>query len=142
MKRPEPVRIVCIGNRFVDADALGPRVFDRLATRALPPGVAVIDGGTRGPELLADCDGARRVVFVDALRGFAPPGEVVRLTELDAEIGPLDHGAGLPWLLRALPLACDPAPEACVVGADGAPDEELCARVADAAVSAIAGGAP
>ncbi|MBI2394574.1 MAG: hydrogenase maturation protease [Deltaproteobacteria bacterium] len=144
MTRPEPARIVCIGNRFVEADALGPRVFDRLSAQALPRGVAVIDGGTRGPDLLSECDGARRIVFVDALRGFGPPGEVVRLSEVDADLGPTDHGAGLPWLLRALPLAFDPAPDACVVGADGAPDDALCARVAAAALAAIraSGGAP
>lgn len=143
-----PTRIVCVGNRFVEADALGPRVFDRLSAQVLPRGVSIVDGGTRGPDLLHECDGARRIVFVDALRGFAAPGVVVALSdgsELEALAGGrVDHGAGLPWLLRALPLACDgSSPSVSVVGADGSPDEDLCARVAGAALaSAETAGAP
>ena len=56
--RPAAVRIICVGNRLVAADAAGPQVHDRLAGRPLPPGVELVDGGLQGLDLL----------IIDALR--------------------------------------------------------------------------
>jgi Ni,Fe-hydrogenase maturation factor len=48
-------RIVCIGNRYVHGDDLGPRVYDQLTARALLNDVQVIDGGVAGLNLLRIC---------------------------------------------------------------------------------------
>ncbi|MBI5490272.1 MAG: hydrogenase maturation protease [Deltaproteobacteria bacterium] len=131
-------RIVCVGNRWVAADAAGPRVHDRLAAAPLPPGVEVIDGGLGGLALAPLVDGADRVVFVDAVEGFAAPGAVVVLEgpALDAiPVEPFGHGAGLAWLLRALPLVCETAvPRVAVVGLEGPVDDDAVARASAAAL--------
>lgn len=118
-------RIVCIGNRYVPEDAAGPLVFDRLREMALPEAVEAVEGGLAGLNLLPLLEKGGRVVFVDAVRGFAAPGEVVLL---DArEIGGVaggphyDHGAGLPYVLAVLPQVADgPVPEEMfLVGVEG-----------------------
>ncbi len=127
-------RIVCIGNRYVAEDAAGPRVFDRLAARPLPAGVEVVDGGLAGLDLLRCAEGAEVLVFVDASAGLAPPGEAA---ELDPEAlagsssRSLGHAAGLPYLLRALPVSCEPEPPPVkVVGVEPPFDDRTIERAA------------
>lgn len=133
------VRIICVGNRLVGEDSLGPRVYDRLSDRPLPAGVEAVDGGLQGLNLVRVVDGADGVVFVDALAGFAAPGRVVVLAGDEAVAsarGALDHAAGLAYLLKALPVACDAAPPPwSLVGAEGTPDDELVAAVAERALA-------
>ena len=117
-------QIVCIGNGFQEGDDLGPRVLDWLSARRLPEDVELVDGGLRGLDLLGCVERADRVVFVDAVSGGeAPtPGRVVELRgearQLHAEQS-FGHGAGLSYLLRVLPWACQgPPPEWVVVGTE------------------------
>ena len=125
-------RIVCVGNRYAAQDAAGPKVYDRLVQRALPPGIEVIDGVLAGLDLLRFVEGARRVIFFDAVVGFAQPGNVVVLGAGEAAngaTGPYDHAAGIAYLFRLLPHVCDEAmPEVVLVGIEGDPDDEtICA---------------
>ncbi len=120
-------RIICIGNRYLDSDAAGPKVFDALASIALPENVEIVDGGTAGLNLLGMVDGSERVVFVDAIAGFLPQRGVTVLAARD--IPPpattYDHAAGLPYLLHIVPTACDRAPASMfVVGIEGVPDDD------------------
>jgi hydrogenase maturation protease len=106
-------RIVCLGNRLLECDSAGPRVHDLLVRAPLPEGVELVDGGIAGLSLLPLADGAERLIFVDQSMGWAQPGQVVRIdaAELASEAhGAADHGAGLPHLLAAIPLACDGVP--------------------------------
>lgn len=137
-------RIICVGNRLVPEDALGPRVYDRLRDAELPARVEVVDGGLHGLNLLGIVDGTRRVIFVDSLAGFSRPGELVELSASEASAGadgPLGHDSGLGYLLRAVPLACDEPPSTVIVlGCEGEPDESLVERVASRALSLALGG--
>jgi len=119
-----PARIICVGNRHVAGDDLGPRVHALLARSRLPQGIELVDGGLLGLDLLWAVEGAGRAVFVDAVAGFAPPGEVVMLgreavaalAEGDGE-GRWGHDAGLPYLFHLLPRVCDGAmPEVMLIG--------------------------
>lgn len=137
------VLIVCIGNRLVEADSLGPRVHDQLSCAPLPDGVGLLDGGLRGLNLLGSVEGASRLVFVDALRGFAVDGQV-SVVEGTGAIDRADegfgHSSGLGYLLRALEVGCEgPAPRWVVVGAQGAADEALVAAVARRALDLARG---
>ncbi len=139
------VLIVCIGNRFAEGDSLGPRVHEQLSRAPLPDGVGLLDGGIRGLNLLGAIEGASRLVFVDALRGFAEDGQVSVVEGADA-IDRADegfgHSSGLGYLLRALEVGCEgPAPRWVVVGAQGAADEALVSAVARKALD-LARGAP
>jgi hydrogenase maturation protease len=136
-------RIICIGNRFVAADAAGPAVFDRLAARDLPADVELIDGGLGGLSLMRWFDGAEKIVFVDSVHGFGRPGEVLALdaSAIAARADAADaHGAGLPYLLRAAPLVGG-LPPIHIVGIEGASTAAAIEQAAAAALAA-AGGEP
>lgn len=117
-------RIICIGNRQVSADDFGPRVYDCLAAEPLPSTVDIVDGGLGGLDLLRYLEDGRRVLFVDAVAGYADPGNIVVLD--GAEVGRqcdsgFDHAAGLPYLLRVMPAVLDTVPPAVtLIGHEGA----------------------
>ncbi|MFA7281517.1 MAG: hydrogenase maturation protease [Sterolibacterium sp.] len=121
-------RIICVGNRYADSDNFGPRVFDCLAARSLPADVDVVDGGLAGLDLLGHLEDGRRVVFVDAVTGFAPPDGIVLLsaTEVASQcVSGFDHAAGLPYLLKIMPAVLDsPPPRVTVIGHEGIASEQ------------------
>lgn len=131
-------RILCIGNRHVQSDDFGPRVHDALATLPLPEAVQLMEGGTRGLDLLPFLEGACRVVFVDAVEGFGKPGEIVRLTGEEvacATTGGFDHAAGLPYLLSVLPRVLDSQPPTItVIGFEGIAEEGVIHEAAQLAL--------
>jgi hydrogenase maturation protease len=137
-----PARIICVGNRHVPGDDLGPRVHDLLAVSPLPGGVELVDGGLRGLDLLRTVEGAGRAVFVDAVAGFAPPGEVVTLgREVVAALaeGAWGHAAGLPHLFHLLPRVCDGVmPEVMLIGAETPAGAAMVAAVAARALEEAA----
>lgn len=138
--------IICIGNRFVAADAAGPAVYDRLQQLALPEHVEVIDGGLQGLNLLPLLERGGRVVFVDAVRGFAEPGTVVVLEGTDVAVGEglehFGHEAGLGYLLTVLPKVCDGVlpEEIALVGIEGAWSPSLIDRAAGISVRLAVNG--
>ncbi len=138
-------RIVCIGNRWVPSDGAGPAVHDLLSHRPLPDGVELVDGGVGGLALLPLLDGADRVVFVDAVSGFAPPGEALLLPagEVAAAAVPDDHGGGLPYLLRVLPEVSEgPVPAIAVVGVEAGWSADTLDRAASLALWAALDATP
>ena len=136
-------RIICVGNRTAPGDDTGPRVFDRLAGRPLPAGVRLTDGGLAGLDLLGLFDGERRVVVVDAVDGFAGPGEIAVVPRRDAVAGSqprYGHADGLAYLLAVLPEVCDaPLPEVTLVGAAGPADDGLIDAIAATALAVATG---
>jgi hydrogenase maturation protease len=140
-------RIVCLGNALRDDDRAGPEVHARLARTELPGDVEAVDGGLLGLDLLGAMEGARSVVFVDSVRGFGAPGEVVVLSpEEIAAGGAFDHAAGLPYLLGVYrALLPPPLPRVAVVGVEepaGAAALDEAARVALALCTEVADVTP
>jgi hydrogenase maturation protease len=137
-------RIICIGNRYIGSDALGPRVYDWLARQPLPPDVALVDGGLAGLHLLSLVESAGRVVFVDALSGSGAEGMVVvtghDLLATAAATPRYDHAHSLLYLLGALPFVVEKPPELFLVGATGTVDEPLVAQVAHEAIEIACNG--
>ena len=135
--------IICIGNRFVDSDSVGPRVYDCLSHRSMPQRISLIDGGLLGLNLLRFVEGVSRVVFVDALEGFAPAGQPVVLNHSTAlEERPVSYGheGGLAYLLRMLTAVCgDDLPEIAVVGAESPISPDIVVQLADIALSIATG---
>ncbi len=131
--------IICIGNRFVPADAAGPAVYDRLLElRLSADDLDIVDGGLQGLNLLPLLERGGRVIFVDAVSGFADTdGDRVVLldgSELAALPSPqgFDHGAGIGYLLAVLPQVCDGEMprEIALVGIEGTYDAQLIDRAA------------
>lgn len=105
-------RIICIGNRYIQEDAAGLAVFAELEKmHPLPRHIELIEGGLAGLNLLPLLEQGGRVVFVDSVRGFTQPGEIILLDCRDGvptdDAGHFDHGAGLAYLLAVLPRVCD-----------------------------------
>jgi len=130
-------RILCIGNRWQPGDDAGPRVHDRLSAGLLPADVELIDGGLCGLDLARFFAGAERVVVVDSAAGFDPDRELIVLAPEQArQAAPhsYDHGAGLGYLLQALPcLLEDVLPEIYIVAVQGRPSAATIARAAEVA---------
>ncbi len=135
--------IICIGNRYVDSDDLGPQVYDYLSRRDIPEDVLLVDGGLMGLDLLRFTEGRRRVIFVDVLSGFAPPGRPVLLDRsmaLEERPAGFGHDAGLAYLLRMLPAIYGrDLPEIAVIGAEPPIRSDLVAELADLALSTATG---
>lgn len=128
-----PARIICIGNRFLAADAAGPLVYDLLVHSPLPGAVELVEGGTAGLRLLPLLENCDLVVFVDGVSGFRPDPGVVIIdpADLDLQAGDFGHGAGLAALIGTAPHVLDPPlPEILIVGIEGQADERDCVQAA------------
>lgn len=99
--------IVGVGNEALRDEGVGVHAARALAGQALPEGVRVIAAGTPGYGLLAELQGAERLVLVDAMEMRLAPATIVtaRPEELRC-LTPPDrtslHGTGL---FEALDLA-------------------------------------
>lgn len=128
-----PARIICIGNRFLAADAAGSLVHDHLAGNPLPAPAELIEGGTAGLRLLPLLENCELVVFVDAVSGFRPDPGIVIIDPADLDPDALDfgHGAGLAALIAIAPHVLDPPlPEILIVGIEGLANEQACRQAA------------
>jgi hydrogenase maturation protease len=79
---PAPILVLGLGNLLLSDDGIGPAVLEQLANSSAmwPREVEFVDGGTQGLALLAELEGRRAVIIVDALQTGAPPGTVHRVT--------------------------------------------------------------
>lgn len=143
MSKEKRSRIICVGNRLVESDTIGPRVYDFLARRSMPENVSLMDGGLGGLDLLRYVEGADCVVFVDSLLGFAPPGCPVvldRSAGMEERPAIYAHDGGLSWLLRMLPAVCgSDLPEIAIVGAESPITPEVVAQLAETALNIASG---
>jgi hydrogenase maturation protease len=121
---PPAMRILVagIGNVFLGDDGFGVALIDRLARRALPPGVDARDFGVRGMDLaFAMQDGYDAVVMLDATPRGQPPGTlyVIEVDTAEAEPALETHGmdpvkvVGLVRMLGGTPprtfvVGCEP----------------------------------
>lgn len=124
------VLVAGVGNLFRGDDGFGPEVARRLAATGLPPGVRVVDFGTRGHDLAyALLDGYDAVILVDATRRGGPPGTLYALEPAAADLaGPGGtHGVDLPGVFGLVRAMCGTLPPLRLVGCEPAelgPDDE------------------
>ena len=84
-----PVTVIAIGNPLLSDDGVGIRALEHLGSeRYAPINARLLDGGTFGPELLAQISSCRKLLFLDAIDVGAAPGSLVRV-ELDGS--PVAH---------------------------------------------------
>ncbi len=70
MSSAERVIVICVGNRLMMDDGVGPAVYDELAKAYLmPPEVELLDVGCMSLDMLSRVDEADLVISVDALDG-------------------------------------------------------------------------
>jgi hydrogenase maturation protease len=135
-------RIVCVGNALRDGDRTGPEAFALLQRTGWPAGVEVVDGGLSGLDLLRVMDGTQSVVFIDSVRGFGGPGEVVVLEPhevVEGSTGGFDHASGLSYLLGVYgEVLSPPLPHVRVVGVEEPADGDDVAEAVRIALSIVA----
>ncbi len=79
MATPRTV-VLGVGSPLMGDDGVGVAAADRLRRTLGPlPGVAVLDGGTWGMQLLPEIEDADRLLVLDAIYDGQEPGTVVRL---------------------------------------------------------------
>jgi len=72
--------VLGLGNALMTDDAYGYRMIGELEARfAFPEGVALLDGGTLGLDLLPRLEGVERLLILDALDMGGAPGELFRI---------------------------------------------------------------
>lgn len=115
-------QILCFGNPLHGDDGVGPAVHARLAGRALPEGVCVVDAGTPGPAALALFDDCDAVMIVDASRPAGHPGRIWRPApdEIACEASPVGHGFGVGHLLAGLDALPGRPPHVAVLAVEAA----------------------
>jgi hydrogenase maturation protease len=138
-----------IGNVFLADDGFGVALADRLARRALPAGVEVVDYGIRGMDLaFAMQDGYDAVVMLDATPRGEPPGTLY-VIEADTDSDPAEeavvetHGMDpvkVLAMIRALGGA--PPPRTFVVGCEPqtrmtGEEEEIVAQLSEPVRAAL-----
>jgi hydrogenase maturation protease len=113
--------IVGIGNYIMTDDAAGIHAVNALRKAyTFPEGVELIDGGTKGIELLPYLEDCRRLMLIDAVDFREPPG-TVRIIEGGEMKAFLDlkfsvHQIGITDMLFALDFKGIKPPEMCLVG--------------------------
>jgi hydrogenase maturation protease len=80
------VLVVCVGNRLIGDDAVGPIVFDALSKSTLPSSVRLCLLETRGIEVLDELAGEDLLIVIDAVRFSAPPGTIHRMSGDDLRV--------------------------------------------------------
>jgi len=98
------VLVLGIGNLLLGDEGVGVHVARRLEQAPLPPGVAVLDGGTGGLHLLSCLTEHPALVVVDATIDGRPAGSVTRLRPRFASDYPrtlVAHDIGLKDLVDA-----------------------------------------
>lgn len=113
------VLVLGIGNILLGDEGIGVRVVEALSARyRFPEGVQVVDGGTAGMGLLDLIAGQSHVIIVDAVKGGAEPGTIVRLAGDAVPVGfrqrVSPHSLGLGDVLALLAIL-DQAPQQLVV---------------------------
>ncbi len=113
--------IIGLGNPLRGDDGVGPRVVAELQRRGLPEGVAAVDGGGGGLDILRLLEGWERAIIVDAADIGRRPGEFVRFTPEEARLLPADlslsvHTAGLADALALARALGQPLPSIVIYG--------------------------
>src|SRR6266508_1705505 len=119
--------VIGIGNTIHRDDGAGVHALRKLqADSRLPSDVVLVDGGTRGIELLADLHDCSRLLLLDALDVGEEPGTMMRMTGDELRglpCGASVHQLGLGDLLATLPLVSEALTEVVLLGVQPAQTE-------------------
>ncbi len=112
--------VIGVGNTILSDDGVGVHAARLLqADSRVPAGVAILDGGTLGLELLPYACEASRLLLLDAVNSQATPGTLARMTGEDllaAKTGRSVHQLGVADLIAGLALTSARPQEIVVLG--------------------------
>jgi hydrogenase maturation protease len=140
------VLVAGIGNVFMGDDGFGVALADRLARRALPPGVEVVDYGIRGMDLAYAMAGGGydQVLLLDATPRGEPPGTLYVIEpEVDPDAVAVEtHGMDPVKVLAMVQALGGEPPRTLVVGCEPhshprPEDEEIVAELSEPVRAAL-----
>jgi len=113
--------VLGIGNLLLSDDGVGVHIVNRLRNEyTFPDNVTLIDGGTKGLDLLPLLEGKEKVLFVDAANFNKEPGTIdtVMGENIPAFLSQKlsMHQIGVPDMLFAARLMGIFPPEMCLIG--------------------------
>jgi hydrogenase maturation protease len=113
--------VLGIGNILLSDDGVGVHIINRLeAEYTFPDNVTLIDGGTKGLDLLPFIEGSDRVLIVDAANFNKEPGTIDTVVGDDIpqflSMKLSMHQIGLPDMLFAAKLMNIAPEEMCLIG--------------------------
>jgi hydrogenase maturation protease len=112
--------VIGVGNTILSDDGVGVHAARLLqGDPRVPVGVAILDGGTIGLELVPYVSDASQVLFLDAVNSGAAPGALTRMTARDflGTAGGLSvHQLGIADLIAAMALVSARPQDIVVVG--------------------------
>jgi hydrogenase maturation protease len=139
------ILVAGIGNVFLGDDGFGVELAARLADRALPDGVEVVDFGIRGMDLAyALLEGYDAAVLLDATPRGESPGTlyVIEPDVATVDVAPEAHGMDPVKVLALVRALGGTPPRTMVVGCEpqtrmSAEDEEIVAALSDPVRAAL-----
>jgi hydrogenase maturation protease len=78
---PKPILILGIGNILLKDEGVGVHTINKIVEMDLPADIEIMDGGTKGIDLLFSIEGRKKVIVVDTVTAGEPPGTIYRFTE-------------------------------------------------------------
>lgn len=113
--------ILGIGNTLISDDGVGVHIINKLEKEYnLPDNVTIIDGGTKGLDLLPFIEGSDRMLIVDAANFDKEPGTIDTVIGDDIpqflSMKLSMHQIGLPDMLFAAKLMDIAPSEMCLIG--------------------------
>jgi hydrogenase maturation protease len=124
---PATCVVLGLGNTLHSDDGVGPQAIERLRNDArVPEGVALIEGGTLGLELLTYIWDCSYLLVLDAVDLGQPPGTLIRMSSEEIQTLPGKgsvHQLGVADLLVALRVLAKQAPEVVLLGVQPASTE-------------------
>ncbi|HEX4077132.1 MAG TPA: HyaD/HybD family hydrogenase maturation endopeptidase [Candidatus Acidoferrales bacterium] len=112
--------VIGVGNTILSDDGVGVHAARLLQNDPrVPGGIAILDGGTIGLELVPYACDASRVLLLDAMNSGGPPGTFARITGQDllaTKTGWSAHQLGVADLIAALALVSSRPQEIVVLG--------------------------
>ena len=112
--------VVGVSNTALTGEGIGVHAARALMRDPrLRPGIAILDGGTLGLELLERIADAHRILFLDEVRSGVAPGSVIRIAgdDLLETISERSvHQVGIADLMAALALVSTRSAEVVVLG--------------------------
>ena len=147
--QPRRILVAGVGNVLNGDDGFGVELAWRLAKRALPPGVKVIETGIGGMSLVQELmQGYDAVLLLDAHQAGGPPGTLRLLEPTLPDLSALDahqlrdyfadthYATPLRALALAVRLGCLPA-QVAIVGCEPQPCEGLQCRLSPAVAASL-----
>jgi len=122
--RTSDIVVIGIGNLIRSDDGLGIHALRRLVgDPKLPPGVDLIDGGTKGLELVSYAWDASRLLLLDSVDAGKSPGTLIRMNGdelLSLRPGKSVHQLGVVDLVSSVYMAFEKIPDIVLLGAQPA----------------------